>query len=461
MRSRKTLIWILVPVGIVIALLITGMVMRHEIMGHAITITISKKTNQQVTLYIDSVDFRILSSTVYLKNAVFSFNSLVLNKQKTLELEELRFGEIKMSGISVLRLLIFRRIKANSLVVSEPSSRMKSMNNVESQPVPPNEIIEQIQNNSSIFGKLKIQIEDVHIRAGHFRMEKMDFDKKSTLDFDYGINLHQFDTRSKLLKDTTRLFFSDEMLIRLKNIRYANPSGESLFTDSLILGSRSTLMDVYGVRFNPSTTQQTASTTISGDIQHIRLEGGDITFPSNAIDFRLQSISLSQGNLVIFKHQAEKVTDTIQLNALANAIRSISINNLNFDDCNVLMISPENDTLLRANLNNLMLKNMVADSGFQQNSEKISFDDLSWNTGELSYLEPENQIRIQVRSTCFMETTGKLNLGNTLVYNPSTDETLSYDIKISALEIDGLYIRKLLSQQDLSLSFTLNQPEIK
>ncbi|MFA5419704.1 MAG: hypothetical protein WC341_14730, partial [Bacteroidales bacterium] len=125
------------------------------------------------------------------------------------------------------------------------------------------------------------------------------------------------------------------------------------------------------------------------------------------------------------------------------------------------MISPENDTLLRANLDNLKWKNMVADSGFQQNSEKISFDDLSWSTGELSYLEPENKIRIQVRSTRFMETTGKLNLENTLVYNPSADETLSYDIKISALEVDGLYIRKLLSQQDLSLSFTLNQPEIK
>ncbi|MFA5419703.1 MAG: hypothetical protein WC341_14725, partial [Bacteroidales bacterium] len=259
-----------------------------------------KENNQQVTLYLDSVDFRILSSTVYLKNAVFSFNNLALNKQKTLELEELRFGEIKMSGISALRLLFFRRIKANSLVVSGPSSRMKSTNNVESQPVPPNEIIEQIQNNSSVFGKLKIQIEDVHIRAGHFRMEKMDFDKNSMLDFDYGINLHQFDTRLKLLKDTTRLFFSDEMLIRLKNIRYANPSGESLFTDSLILSSGSTWLDIYGVRLNPSTTQQTASTTISGDIQHIRLEGGDITFPSNAIDFRLQSISLSQGNLVTF-----------------------------------------------------------------------------------------------------------------------------------------------------------------
>ncbi|MFA5419261.1 MAG: hypothetical protein WC341_12465, partial [Bacteroidales bacterium] len=86
MRSRKKLIWILVPVGIVIALLITVIIMRHEIMGHALTIAISKKTNQQVTLYLDSVDFRILSSTVYLKNAVFSFNNLALNKQKTLEL---------------------------------------------------------------------------------------------------------------------------------------------------------------------------------------------------------------------------------------------------------------------------------------------------------------------------------------------------------------------------------------
>ena len=457
MKKRRVVAITLVALILLLFTMATLMYMRHEIVGRALTMSISKKTNNHITLEIDSVAYQVLSSTIILKNAVFHFDSLELNKQNTLQLEELRFGEFEMSHISILRLILYREIKARSLFINKPSSSIRSEKGEDTTSIRPEEIIEQINNNKHLFNELVINIEEININGGHFLLEKQELENKSTFHFDYGFKLHQFSSDKNLFSDSTRFLFSKKMLIKLENIRYIHPTGESISTDSINFTSGNTKLDIFGIQINAS-TKTDVNTDVSGSIRHIELDGISISTTTKSLNLKLNTINVREASLLIAQKDKDQQQDTMRGQSLEYLINTLHINHLDFINCDLLIRDKEHDTLLSADLKTLHLEHFAADSGFQTNQAKISFVDLNWITRELLYINSDRQLKVELQSADFNETKSTLFLKNISVSDRVSNDLKKTYLSMTSLELGGLSMNKLLNKQGTNLSLIANQP---
>ena len=102
-------------ISIVVIIVIALLVFRHAIIGHALKVSINKKTNQTISLNIGDIYYDILNSTVSFTNSEFLFNNTFLNQNKTIELSQLKFDEIKINNLSVYQ-LIFKHGKLDQII---------------------------------------------------------------------------------------------------------------------------------------------------------------------------------------------------------------------------------------------------------------------------------------------------------------------------------------------------------
>ena len=456
----KTALKIFVPVVILSSMFIASVIMRHEIISHALTVSISKKTNKNMTLKVDSVNFNLLSSTVLLKNVVLSFDSLELNQENTLQLQALRFDNIKMSGISAFRLLLFREISARSLEISGPSTLLSSENAHDTVKVSPREIISKLNQNKDLFGKLVIKIDQILIRQGHFAMEKMIKDRTSSLEFDYGFQVYNFNTESVLYSDTTRFLFSSEIKVKLDSIVYITASGDGITSDSITFISGSTRLGVFGLDLKPSETNDN-NNSISGHIKHIEVDGLLPDSLADIFDIQLKAVIIDEAHLVIDNHQPQNINTKKPVNSLLNSIRTLALNSTTIHTSSLLILDEGTDTLLCTQINHLKLEDLMADSGFLADPKKISLKDLDWDLNELQYFNPKQQIEFSMQSSIFNETTGELDLNTLKFLKHYPQQTGAFNMDIKRLRLHGLFLSQLLQQKPVGISATITSPEVR
>lgn len=453
----KTALKIFLPFLLLTSIFVSSVIMRHEIISHALTVSISKKTNKNMTLKVDSVNFNLLSSTVLLKNVVLSFDSLELNQENTLQLQALRFDNIKMSRISVFRLLLFREISAHSLEISGPSTLLSSENGHDTVKVAPREIISKLNQNKDLFGKLVIKIDQIHIRQGHFVMEKIIKNQTSSLEFDYGFQVFNFNTESVLFSDTTRFLFSSEIKVKLDSIVYITASGDEITSDSITFISGSTRLGVFGLDLKPS---ESNNNSISGHIKHIEIDGLLPDSLADIFDIQLKAVIIDQAHLVIDNHQPQNIQTKKPVNSLLNSIRTLALNSTTINTSSLLILVEGTDTLLCTQINHLKLEDLMADSGFLADPKKISLKNLDWDLNELLYFNPKQQIEFRMHSSLFNETTGELALNNLEIIKRSPQQTGSFNMNIKKLDINGLFFSRLLQQKAVGISTIFTNPEV-
>jgi len=434
------------------------LVLRHQIIGHALTVTISKKSDINISLKVDSLDYGILSSTIMLYNAALHFDSLELNEEHNLRLRELRFSKIEMSGISLFRLLIFREIVADRLLVSAPSSLLTSNNQSTPAQVNPQDILNGLNKNKNLFGNLIIHIRQIQLSGGRFLMEKKHPNGVSTLGFDYGIQLRQFNTGKALFSDTTRFLFSSQMQVKLDSLHYINPFGDGIVADSVTFISGSTRLAVFGLTLNPSDSSQN-KTAISAHVKHLELDGVIPDSPEEVFDVQFKAITISEADIWVSKNKPDKHVEKKPGNSLLKIIRTLELNRVNILNSNLWVTDEENDTLLNAEINQLAVENLMADSGFLLQPEKIAFENLLWDTKSLGYMDSGKRIKIELKSTSFSETNGQLILNEVELKDRNPVQEQSFGLSISRVELSGVYFSPWLQQHPIGVRVNLEKPE--
>ena len=120
---------IIISISVLLAIVTTLFGLRHAIIGHAFKVSISKKTNQTITFNIGNAHYSVINSSISFTNSDFTFSNTFLNKERTIELSEIKFDELKLEGLSLLHLLFKNELIASKFIISDPLLGFHENNN--------------------------------------------------------------------------------------------------------------------------------------------------------------------------------------------------------------------------------------------------------------------------------------------------------------------------------------------
>ncbi len=218
----------IIILSIILIVGITLFSLRHAIIGHAFKITISKKTNETVTLDIGHLDYSLFNSTVSFTDSKLSFKNTYINEEKTIELSELKFDGIELEGLSLLHLIFNRTVIANKFIVAKPSLWFSENNN----PIPfkkkPQEIIKSLKKQPGILKNLTIVVDEIEITNGTVDLSSLVNKEDHSGSVEFKLLLKNFNTSEESLFHKDRILFAEEHFVKLSNFDYTLPNGDKV-----------------------------------------------------------------------------------------------------------------------------------------------------------------------------------------------------------------------------------------
>jgi len=217
-------------IGIIIIIVVALFSFRHIIIGHALKITISKKTNETISLDIGNVYYDILNSSVSFSNSELLFKNTFINKEKTIELSELRFNEIKINNLSIIRLLFKQEVVANKIIIDKPSLWFMENHNPKPFKEKPKEIINSLKQHHDILKNLVVIVNEIEITHGKIDLKSLINNKNHSGSVEFKLLLKKINTSKDNNFEKDEILFAEEHFVKLSKFNYTLPNGDKIIT---------------------------------------------------------------------------------------------------------------------------------------------------------------------------------------------------------------------------------------
>ncbi len=453
--------WLIVSVSVVTLLLVVLFLLRHILIGHALEVSIKKKTNQTLTFNIGDVKYNILSNTVSFDNSNFTFSNLYIDKNKSIQLSEFAFDELEFKGLSVLKLIFEREVVADKLMVISPGFWFKQQDN----PVPfrekPREIIKTIKQHPNVLGDLVVKINEIEIANGSMDLKADSSYAGHKGSVDFHLLLKDFNTTKS--EDTSRLFFAKEHFVSLSDFGYYRADGDSVAFDSLVFKTNNNSLIIYDLLTRVQGIPSSGKThNLYSKINELRLRGLEFNLLNSTTPMVIDSIIIRTPDVTLFNE--EGAVDTVSHRAKHDIFKRIPlfvINDIFLENAIFTDINANGDTLVDATNISFRFDGIEIDSTIRHGKlRKADYSGLILSSGAAKYYSPENRIHGSFDSVVFSGNNNQVTVINITINDTADNSDLRMENNISELSIKGLSIDNYLNGIPLQLSLDIISPHI-
>ncbi len=453
----------------IVIIAITGSVLfifRHEIIEHAIKISIRKKTHETISLNIGDVYYDVFNSTVSFTNCDLLFNNIYINSEKTIKLSILRFANINIDGLSLFSLLFERKIIADKFIITKPSLWFNENNNPIYTKEKPKKILESLQSHQDILKNLTVIVGEVEITDGTIELKSLLNNKIQSGSVDFKLDLKKINTTKNLYQDKDRLLFAEEHILTLTNFNYTLPNGNELTFDSLVFRSSTHNIITNNIKFAiNSDTSSTAITPSYAQIQQVTVGGINFEAIERLRNFNVDSISISNINLFFTDSDSASdytITDTSHKRRhIFSAFHKLNLNLFTLNNFNLLKINHYGDTLMYINKMHLSVGKVKVDSLSLANKiPDIDYKSLKIASDKIKLLEDKLGININVGNFKYSERAGLLSLFDFKINDQGKNGHSTFIAAADTGMISGISIQSFLKHKPLKLGVAFTNPII-
>lgn len=456
----------IIIIAIVLTLVIVLFSLRHAIIGHALKITISKKTNETITLKIGHVNYSLINSSVTFSDSELSFNNTYLNKDETVELSELTFDEIRLEGLSLFRLLFKHEVIAKKFTVSRPSLWFSEDNN----PIPfkerPKEIIEHLNKHPGLLGRLTIIVDEIEITNGIIDLKSFINNEEHSGSVEFKLLLKNFNTSKESLLDEERILFAEDHFVELSNFNYTLPNGDEIRFDSIVFESSKNRLITSNIKFKiNSGSIHSKFNPITGEVREILIEGIDFAAIENMHEINIENISISDVYLDIVKNDSvisKVISDTsAQKRNLFKVLKSLNLGTFSLNNVNILNRESSGDTIIIAENVNLSVKEITLDSVTLENKiPDVDYGSITISTGGMKLFEKKSGLRISLVDLLFTEEDGVVELSGLKIDDHGIKGSNKFSGNVGSLELSGVFVEDIVEGHLIKIGINLMNPNV-
>lgn len=462
--KKKYILTISIIILIIVIALIT---FRHVLIGHALKVSISKKTNQNITLNIGDIDYNLLNSSVSFTNSDFVFNNTYVNKEKTIKISELKFDEIKIENLSIFSLIFHREFIAKKFIIRKPSIWFNENDNPIHFKEKPKEIVAGLKEKKDLLGNLVIIVDEFEITDGEVDMKQIIDSKEHKGSVEFQLLLKNFNTSKENILDEDRLLFAEKHFVKLSNFSYFLPNGDKISFDSTVFETVSNSLLAHNIKIEVvSGSIATKFKSINAEVNELLIGGIDMDDLESMHDINIDSIGVSDVYLNILNNDSfnsTTVPDTSKhkLN-LFKVIKSFNLGVFTLNNINLLNQDVEDDTII--NLDNLsfIVKNIKLDSSLLANSmPKINYKSINLSTGKLKVFEKESGLNLNLDNFTFTEDNGTLTLSGLQIDDKGSNGSNKLRSDINSIELSGISVEDLVAGNKVKVGIFLSDPVVE
>lgn len=462
--KRKYILFIVV---VIFVLIIAIILLGHLFIGHALKVSISKKTNQNITLNIGNVDYSLLNSSVAFTNSVFVFNNTYVNKEKTIRISELKFDEIKIEDLSVFRLIFHREFIAKKLEIRRPSIWFSENDNPIHFKEKPKEIVAGLKNKKDLLGNLVVIVDEFVITDGIIDMKQIIDSEEHKGSVEFQLLLKDFNTSKENIVDEDRLLFAEKHFVKLSNFRYFLPNGDIISFDSTVFETVSNSLLAYNINIEVvSGSVNPKFKSISADINKLIIGGIDLNELESMHDINIDSIGVSDVYLNFVNNDSFSpmpASDTSKHKLdLFKVIKSSNLGSLALNNINLLNQTAEGDTVIDLENLKLNVRNIKFDSALLAvGMPEIDYSSIVISSGKVKVFEEESGLKLNLSNSNFNEENKVLSLAGLRIDDQKPLGSKKLQGEINFIELLGISVEDLVAGQKVKVGISITDPIFK
>jgi hypothetical protein len=452
-------------IGVILTLVILLVLFRNEIIGYALKKVISNRSEESVTLVLESFHFDMFSGDIVVEHPVLMFTDLYMSEQKNIKIDKIVYAKLVINGLDLKSLIFHGDIIAHRFLIDKPEFWLVEHGTEKKSSFHPEKLIRTLNQNPGNFSKINIKIAVVEIHYGSIKLSESALPDVDQGLVDFTIILRQFDTHPDSLAIDNRVLYSEEFKLKLRNLKKELQSGYILEIDSAVFSSKQSDLIITGASLLPGAgiTEKNKMGIKAG-----RLAFNDIGL--NEIrgleDLNLSSVEISDG--VFFSKANENSDKNINPEKPKGAnelikilydfrLDSISVNN--FDYYNIG--SGKDDTLIALHRIDFLITDLKIDSTMISDLFwHLHYNNIRFHTGPLSIRKLIPGYLLKYDSFSYTNEEKHLHLENIYLVSDTTAAGRQPETKvlIPVLEINGLSMKRLQKRAKQHLNITLLNP---
>ncbi|MFK5857521.1 MAG: hypothetical protein QM503_15430 [Bacteroidota bacterium] len=457
---------LIIIIGIVLLVVIAIFSFRHIIVGHALKITISKKTNQTISLDIGEVYYDILNSSVSFSNSELLFNNTFLNEEKTIELSELKFDQVKIDNLSILRLIFKREVVADKFTVAKPSLWFMKNNNPQPFKEKPKEIIKSLKKHHDILKNLTVIVGEIEITHGKIDLKSIINNEEHSGSVEFKLLLKKINTSNKQDFDEDKILFAEEHFVKLSKFNYTMPNGDNISFDSVVFDSKLNNLITSNIKvLIKSGSAHSKINPITAHFGEVRVSGINFEAIENLHDIEVDSIEISDGHLLLTDNYDIKstiLTDTTKHDhSLFNEFKRLRLNSFILNNINLLNNDHNGDTILNLENFNLLVNEIELDSASLANKvPNIDYNSILVSSGIIKVFDKKSGMNITLNSFNFNEKAGVILLKDLQINDHSKVGSKNFTSSIAAINISGISAKSIAVHEPMKIALDIVSPTI-
>ncbi len=458
---------ILLFFGVIILIIgIALLLFRHTIIGHALKVSINKKTDQTISLKIGEVYYDIINSTVSFTDSELLFNNTFLNKDKTIELSQLKFDEIKIYDLSIIKLIFKREVIADKFTIAKPSLWFMENHNPKLFKEKPKEIINSLKQHHDILKDLTVIIGEVEITHGKIDLKSIINKKEHNGSVEFKLLLKKINTSKKQSFDEDKILFAEEHFVRLSNFNYTLPNGDKINFDSIVFDSKHNNLITSNLRVEiNSGSANSKINSIVAQIDEILVSGINFEAIEDLHNIEFDSLAITDGRINITNNNsANHIVDsdtTTHKNNIFSKFHKLNFNSLVLNNIDLFNGSHEGDTLLYLKSFNFKVNDIQIDSAsFASKIPNIDYSTISVSSGEVKVFDKKSGLKIMFDKLHFTEKSKLIMLADVQINDHGEKGRKSIISKIGAINISGISVQDIVNDKLIKVGFDISNPVV-
>jgi hypothetical protein len=378
---------------------------------------------------------------------------------------QLSFEKLGIYKVSVFDLLFENMFTADNLLILKPEVHFQKSDSTraDTSHITAEKIIDLLNTNSTTFSSLKMKINEVEIRFGviHLQLDTVSEYVPDLLDFT--LLLENFETQIAPDKPTeNRILYSDNVILRIKNINKKLNSGYDLHIDSVSYSSKSERFTSNGLLLLPLWEDNIKNKTRLS-IKQLNVDGFSVSEIRSLEKLHLSAIEISDATIVHYVNEKTGSPSTNEANSnqsksLPQLLKDVLLDSLTVNRLTFFNVQGGNDTTIATENIRLFIQEIAFDSTLYQNPMKyLKMGNVLLSTDMFKILE--KGIHVKYDDLTYSSYTKLLDIHTVqLVSDSMIFPGPQFKADLSTLQIANFSVHDFLQKKKQVLALGLDRP---
>ena len=460
---KKSLKISLFVVLALVLLLFAAWLFRNNMLGYFLSKQVYDQSDGKAELAFSGVHLNVKSGNVILDRPVFTFDSLYIDKQHQIKLQQIVFDTIALERVSFFELLWNKKFRARRLRIEKPDIRFEGGSLEGKGTFRPDSLFAMLNKPRENKTKADVRINLVSIHYGRVSFSADTAESHVSNLVDFTIEMYNLNTSPSPETAAKQILFSDDLLFEISHLNNEILPNYYVNLDRALLSVKKQKLIIDNLLILPKWQNEKGKSRVNLKAEKILMHGLDLSKAKSLKDVGISSIRISDGYVTYYLPEGLRAkSDTLsqkELGELRQKIRMFSLDSLMLRRMDFFNVRSGEDTVTAVHQVNLKINDLVIDSTTVKNPlQLLTNPQIVMNTGKSSFFIREKDLLASFSQFSYSSQAGKIEFNNVRIAGDTTASPEMMEVLLDKLSLNEFNPEKYKPGRPVSVSISAISP---